>query len=247
MTTASTKMTASAQEALQAIRREIVDPAPLIEHPVVQARLRGEFTLDQLRAIELQHYYEARYFSTFVLNTVKNCNDDMASRKWMAENWLEEATGDDDHATLILRILDALGVPRQRAEEVEPTPGLVAWHEILEGLTSRRSFIEGVAALWIGEPTYPPIAAALYKAYRNIYHVDEAGLATYKVHAEHDVTHGMNEEAIVVKYVEADPALLPKIRRASRDAYSAYIMSFDGYWQAATGRREFWPGVRPYV
>ena len=82
----------SVREALQAIRREIVDPAPLIEHPVVQARLRGEFTLDQLRALELQHYYEAKYFSTFVLNTVKNCNDDLQSRKWMAENWSEEAT-----------------------------------------------------------------------------------------------------------------------------------------------------------
>jgi hypothetical protein len=57
----------------------------------------------------------------------------------------------------------------------------------------------------------------------------------------------MNEESVIVKYVEADPRLLPKIRRAARDAYSAYLMSFDGYWQAATGRREFWPGVRPYV
>jgi pyrroloquinoline quinone (PQQ) biosynthesis protein C len=157
---------ASPREALQAIRREIVDPAPLIEHPVVQARLRGEFTLDQVRAIEIQHYYEAKYFSTFVLNTVKNCNDDLQSRKWMAENWAEEATGEDDHATLILRILDTLKAPRKQIDEMEPTPGLVAWREILEGLTSRRSFAEGVAALWIGEQEYPPIASALYKTYR---------------------------------------------------------------------------------
>ena len=240
-------MGTSAREALQAIRREVVDPAPLLEHPVVQARLRGEFSLDQLRALELQHYYEAKYFSTFVLNTVKNCNDDLESRKWMAENWAEEATGADDHATLILRILDALKVPRAQADAIEPTPGLVAWHEILEGLTSRRSFVEGVAALWIGEPEYPPIASALYKAYRDIYHVDEAGLATYKVHATHDIGHGLNEESVIVKYVEADPSLIPKIRRVARDAYSAYLLCFDGYWQAATGRREFWPGLRPYV
>lgn len=106
--------TSSAREALRAIRREVVDPAPLMEHPVVQSRLRGELTLDQLRAIEIQHYYEARFFSTFVLNTVKNCNDDLVSRKWMAENWAEEATGDDDHATLILRVLDALRVRSTR-------------------------------------------------------------------------------------------------------------------------------------
>lgn len=237
----------SVPEALYAIRREIVEPAPLMEHPVVQARLRGEFTLDQIRAIEIQHYYEAKYFSTFVLNTVKNCNEDMEARKWMAENWVEEATGDDDHATLILRLLDALGVPRQQIEETEPTPGMVAWHQILEGITAHRSFIEGVAALWIGEPEYPPIAAALKKAYHEIYRIVEPGLITYTTHAEHDAQHGMNEEAIISKYVAADPTLLPKVRRAARDAYSAYIFSFDGYWQAATGRREFWPGLRPYV
>ena len=241
------KTLASVSEALQAIRREIVDPAPLIEHPVVQARLRGEFTLDQLRAIELQHYYEAKYFSTFVLNTVKNCNDDMQARKSMAENWSEEATGDDDHATLILRILDALKVPREKAEEVEPTPGLAAWHEILEGLTGRRSFIEGVAALWIGEPEYPAVAAALYKAYRDIYKIDEAALETYVFHAEHDSEHGLQEEDIVVAALEADPDCYPSLRSVCRDAYSAYLFSFDGYWQAATGKREFWSGVKPYI
>jgi pyrroloquinoline quinone (PQQ) biosynthesis protein C len=234
-------------EALRAIRREVVDPAPLMAHPVVQARIKGELTLDQIRAIEIQHYYEARFFSTFVLNTVKNCNEDMQARKWMAENWVEEATGDDDHASLILRVLDALGVDAKQVEEMEPTPGMVAWHEILEGITAHRSFVEGVAALWIGEAEYPPVASALHTAYRDIYHVDAAGLATYKVHAEHDVGHGMNEESVITRYVEADPALLPKIRRAARDAYSAYLFSFDGYWQAATGRREFWPGLTPYV
>ena len=237
----------SVPEALRVIRQEVVEPAPLMYHPVVQARLKGEFTLDQIRAIEIQHYYEARFFSTFVLNTVKNCNDDMQARKWMAENWAEEATGDDDHATLILRILEALEVPKKQIDEMEPTPGLVAWHEILEGITARRSFVEGVAALRIGEAEYPPVASALRKAYRDIYHVGEAGLATYTAHAEADVMHGMNEESVIVKYVEADPSLLPKVRRAARDAYSAYLLSFDGYWQAATGRREFWSGLTSYV
>ena len=234
-------------EALNAIREEIIVPAPLFDHPVVQARLRGEFTIEQIQAIEIQHYYEAKYFSTFVLNTIKNCNEDMDARKWMAENWVEEATGDDDHAGLILRLLDALGVSRKKIAETDPTPGMVAWHEILEGLTANRFFVEGVAALWIGEPEYPRIAAALHSAYRDVYHIDEAALITYRTHAEHDSEHGMNEETIIRKYVEADPALLPKIRRASRDAYSAYIFCFDGYWQAATGKREFWPGIKPYV
>ena len=238
---------ASVSQALKAIRQEIISPAPLLDHPVVQARLRGELTLEQIQAVEIQHYYEAKYFSTFVLNTVKNCNEDMEARKWMAENWVEEATGDDDHAGLILRLLDALGVSRKRIAQTEPTPGMVAWHEILEGLTASRSFIEGVAALWIGEPEYPPIAAALHRAYREIYKLDEAAIITYRTHAEHDAEHGMNEESIIVKYAEADPALLPKIRRASRDAHSAYIFCFDGYWQAATGKREFWPGLKPYV
>ena len=234
-------------EQLEGLRREIVDPAPLLEHPAVQARIKGEFTLDQIREIEIQHYYEAKYFSTFVLNTVKNCNDNLAWRKWMAGNWVSEATGDKDHATLILNLLDALKVPRKKIDETDPTPGMRAWHEILEGITTRRSFAEGVAALWIGEPEYPQCAAALYKAYRDIYKIDVAALETYEFHADHDSEHGLQEEDIVVAALEADPGCYHKLRSVCRDAYSAYLFSFDGYWQAATGKREFWSGVKPYV
>jgi len=234
-------------EQLNKLRGEIIAPAPLFQHPVVQARVKGELTLDQIREIEIQHYYEAKYFSTFVLNTVKNCNDNLIWRKWMAGNWTSEATGEKDHATLILNLLDALKVPRKKIEETDPTPGMRAWHEILEGITSRGSFAEGVASLWIGEPEYPKIAAALYTAYRDIYKVDEAALETYQFHAEHDSEHGLQEEDIVVAALEADPNCYPRLRSVCRDAYSAYIFSFDGYWQAATGKRLFWSGVRPYI
>jgi len=234
-------------EQLDKLRSEIIAPAPLFQHPVVQARVKGELTLDQIREIEIQHYYEAKYFSTFVLNTVKNCNDNLTWRKWMAGNWTSEATGEKDHATLILNLLDALKVPRKKIDETDPTPGMRAWHEMLEGITTRGSFAEGVAALWIGEPEYPKIAAALYTAYRDIYKVDEAALETYQFHAEHDSEHGLQEEDIVVAALEADPNCYSRLRSVCRDAYSAYIFSFDGYWQAATGKRLFWSGVRPYV
>jgi pyrroloquinoline quinone (PQQ) biosynthesis protein C len=229
------------------LRREIVQPAPLLQHPVVQARVKGEFTLDQIRAIEIQHFYEAKYFSTFVLNTIKNCNDNLVWRKWMAGNWISEATGDKDHATLILILLDALEVPRKKIDETDPTPGMRAWHEIVEGLTARRSFAEGIAALWIGEPEYPAVAAALYKAYRDIYKVDEAALETYQFHADHDAEHGLQEEDIVAAALEANPDCYGALRSVCRDAYSGYLFSFDGYWQAATGKREFWSGVKPYI
>ena len=78
-------MNPSVKDQLNKLRREIVGPAPLLQHPVVQARIKGEFTLDQIRAIEIQHYYEAKYFSTFVLNTIKNCNDNLIWRKWRSE------------------------------------------------------------------------------------------------------------------------------------------------------------------
>jgi pyrroloquinoline quinone (PQQ) biosynthesis protein C len=181
----------SVKEQLNKLRTKIIEPAPLLEHPVVQARIKGEFTLDQLRAIEIQHYYEAKYFSTFVLNAVKNCNDNLTWRKWMAENWVSEATGDKDHATLILNLLDALKVPRKK--------------------------------------------------------IDEAALETYQFHAEHDAQHGLQEEDIVVAALESDPNCFSNLRSICRDAYSAYIFSFDGYWQAATGKREFWSGVKPYI
>ena len=231
------------KEQLDELRKRIVSPQPMIEHPAVQARIKGEFSLDQIRKIEVQHYYEARFFSTFVLNTIKSCNDDIETRKLMADNWVSEATGRDDHASLIVRLLDALDVPHELAFHAEPTPGMAAWHYIQEQITSRCTFPEAVASLWIGEPEYPPVARALYKAYRDVYKLPAAAIETYNTHAEHDPEHGNVEEEIVIKAVEKDPALLPRLERICREAWWGYVYSFDGYWQAATGRHEFWPGT----
>src|SRR4051812_29505300 len=113
--------TLSLMDEVRALSAELQAAAPLIEHPVVQARLRAEFTLDQVRAVELQHYYEAEHFSGFMLNVIKKCDADREARKWMVENFVEEASGDEDHAELILRLLDGLGVPRAQAYAFEPS------------------------------------------------------------------------------------------------------------------------------
>mgnify|MGYP001254180885 CR=1 FL=1 len=231
-----------AKQQVDELRAEIMAPLPLMQHPVVQARIKGEYSLDQIRAIEIQHYYEARFFSTFVLNTIKNCNDDLDARKRMAENWLSEATG-EDHASLIVRLLEALDVPIGKALATDPTPGMAAWHHIEEQITNNSPFALGVASLWIGEPEYPPVAKALHRAYHEIYGLPLDAIVTYEVHADADVQHGDQEEGIVIAALEADPSLLPRMRRVCRDAWSGYIHSFDGYWQAATGQRVFWAGV----
>jgi pyrroloquinoline quinone (PQQ) biosynthesis protein C len=238
--------TLSVMDEVRALREELNAALPLIEHPVVQARIRGEFTLEQIRAIELQHYYEAKYFSTFVLNAIKKCEDDREAWKWMVANYADEASGDEDHATLILILLDALGVPREQAYAVEPTPGLVAWHQILEGVTTRGTFLEAMAPFYL-EDTYPPVARALNKAYREHYGLAPEAIRTYRVHTEHDPIHGGRAAVIVERELTRQPALLPKFKRAVKACWNAYIFSFDGYWQAATGRREFWPGLRPVL
>jgi pyrroloquinoline quinone (PQQ) biosynthesis protein C len=238
--------TSAVMDAVQAYRHKLTTALPLIEHPVVQARIKGEFSLDQLRAIELQHYYEARYFSSFVLNAIKKCDEDRGAWKWMVENYADEASGDEDHATLILILLDALGVPREQAYAVEPTIGLIAWHHILESVTTGGTFVEAMAAFYL-EDAYPPVASALNRAYRDIYHLDPQAIRTYRVHDEHDPIHGGRARQIVTRHLERQPQLVPRFKRAIKACYNAYLLSFDGYWQAATGRREFWSGLHPLV
>ncbi len=238
--------TLSIMDEVQAVRDELSAALPLFQHPVVQARIKGEFTLDQIRAIELQHYYEAKYFSTFVLNTVKKCEHGGEAWKWMVANYCDEASGDEDHATLILILLDALGVPREEASAVEPTPGLLAWHHLLEAVTTGGTFVEAMAAFYL-EDTYPPVARALNQAYRDVYGLDPQAIRTYRVHDEHDPIHGGRARVIVERELARQPELLPRFKRAVKACWNAYVFSFDGYYQAATGRREFWPGLRPLL
>ena len=37
-----------------------------------------------------------------------------------------------------------------------------------------------------------------------------------------------------------------KIRRAVKLGITAFTLEWDGHVQAMTGRRDFWPGVRPF-
>jgi hypothetical protein len=67
------------------------------------------------------------------------------------------------------------------------------------------------------------------------------------VHDEHDPIHGGRAYQIVARHLAHQPELLPRFKRAVKACYNAYVFSFDSYWQAATGRREFWAGVRSLV
>jgi hypothetical protein len=52
---------------------------------------------------------------------------------------------------------------------------------------------------------------------------------------------------IAARNLTPQPALLGRFEWAVKARWNAYVFSFDGYYQAATGRREFWPGVRPLL
>jgi hypothetical protein len=46
------------------------------------------------------------------------------------------------------------------------------------------------------------------------------------------------------RHLTRQPELLPTFKRRVKACWNAYVFSFDGYYQAATRRCEFWPGVR---
>ena len=54
-------------------------------------------------------------------------------------------------------------------------------------------------------------------------------------------------QQIAARHLTPQPALLGRFEWAVKPCWNAYVFSFDGYYQAATGRREFWPGVRPLL
>ena len=139
------------------------------------------------------------------------------------------------------------GISREDADNAEPTPGTLAAIEMIIGCCQRRSALEGVAMLAFVESQHggsDGAAARVYKELVGHYGFSERQVETYRIHADQDVGHGARQIDTICQ-AATDTATREKIRRAVKLGITAFTLEWDGHVQAMTGRRDFWPGVRP--
>jgi len=225
--------------------KAVAAPIPAIEHPWFQGVIKGRLTNEQLVLGEQQHYLRGRLnhkiFDTILAKATDSGDPDVI--EVARANREEEVGGTVTHGDLMYQFLEAHGISKQQADNVEPMPGTAAAIAMLTENIGNMTALEAIAMLSLPELQNGPVSAEMYKALRDIYHYDDYAIETYSVHSEADVGHGEVQLGLLATKVEERPELKPSILRAMRYGINAFNFEWDGHYQAATGRQHYhWPG-----
>src|SRR5207249_8719583 len=130
--------------------RGLIEERSLLKHPFYRAWQAGELTLEQLRGYASQYYAHVLAFPQYVSAAHAICPD-QGERQELLENLIEEERGDENHPELWLRFAEGVGASRTEVESADPLPETQQLVELFREVTTRRSFAEACAALYVYE------------------------------------------------------------------------------------------------
>ena len=167
--------------------RQNIEPVRLLDHPFYQAWVAGELSQTDLQNYAKAYFAHVLAFPRYVSGVHSQC-EDLASRRQLLANLIDEEGGEEHHPELWLRFAEGLGTSRDAVEAHED----VATSDLVGKFLGRTSssYAEGLGALYAYESQIPEVANTKIESLRNAYDVtDERTLSFFSVHAEADVFH----------------------------------------------------------
>jgi pyrroloquinoline-quinone synthase len=185
---------------------DAIRPYDLLTHPFYRAWSSGELPRASLQRYAQQYYHHVLAFPTYVSAVHSRCGADLASRRALLDNLIEEERGDRNHAALWLQFADGIGAPASEVAASAPEEGTRALIETFQALTKEDPAI-GAAALYAYESQVPKVAAAKIEGLVKHFGVtDGQVLEFFEVHQELDRWHSDTTAGIVERNA-ASPAL----------------------------------------
>jgi pyrroloquinoline-quinone synthase len=181
---------------LRARLSEVVAERSVLKHPFYLAWNEGTLPRETLRDYAAQYYQQVLAFPRYLSAVHSRCELAQA-RSQLLENLIEEERGPDNHPELWLRFCEALGLSRDEVRNAERTSATASLLEVFYGL-SRRSWTEGLAALYAYESQVPEVAEAKIDGLARFYGIADArSVAFFEVHRVADVFHRSAEERLL--------------------------------------------------
>ena len=160
----------------------------LLKHEFYQAWSAGTIPVETLRLYAEQYYHHVKAFPRYVSATHSNC-EDITARQFLLENLNDEEKGSDNHPELWKRFAEGLGCTRDALENANPIPEVKALVDTFLS-ACRKSYADGLGALFAYEHQIPEIAAFKIDALKKHYCIqDPATLSFFEVHRTADVYH----------------------------------------------------------
>lgn len=209
----------------------VVRKHAMLDHPFYQAWNEGRLSKEALREYAKQYYAHVRMFPIYLSATHSRC-DDIAVRKLLLENLMEEEHGDENHPELWLRFSDGLGVERDAVRDADLLPKTQASVDAIASLTKSDDYLQGVAALYAYESQIPDVARTKREGLKAYYDLgDPRAVSFFTVHEEADLVHRAQERQILSEKAHDEESRRSVLRAAEASAQALW-MFLDGVYEA---------------
>jgi pyrroloquinoline-quinone synthase len=173
----------------------------LLKHPFYLAWTRGELSREALADYARQYYHHVAAFPTYLSAVHAKC-DDLATRKELLNNLIDEETGSPNHPELWLKFAEGLGVSARDAQNAEEWPETKDLIDTFRSVCRDGSTAEGLAALYAYESQIPAICESKIDGLKKHYgFADPKHYEYFSVHIEADREHCAAERQMLSAYV----------------------------------------------
>jgi pyrroloquinoline-quinone synthase len=207
---------------LSARLTRVLSEHSLLNHPYYRAWNQGSLSRETLRDYAVQYFAQVDAFPRFVSTVHSRCPN-IAVRKVLLQNLVDEELHGADHPELWLRFAEALGVRPEAVRGATLLPETQATVDALFELASA-DWRDGLCALWAYEAQVPEIAKTKMEGLRRFYAMtDERALSFFEAHLKYDVEHSQAVAQLLEAHAEPEAA-----ERATRVAAQALWGFLDG-------------------
>lgn len=165
-------------------------PLHLLLHPFYMDWMQGKITTGQLQDYAAQYYHHVAAFPRY-LGAIHSQCEDAEQRRTILENLNDEegVTYGTPHPDLWLQFAEGIGADNATVKASTPRAAIQNVMDTFFG-HARRSFHEGLGALYAYEAQVPEVADSKITGLQTQYGVtDERTLQFFEVHKSADVVH----------------------------------------------------------
>jgi len=186
----------------------------VLQHPFYQAWNAGTLSREALQDYAAQYYHHVAAFPAY-LSAVHSSTPDLAARRSILQNLIDEEAGTPNHPELWLQFAAGVGVAPDAVKDTPVQPETAALIRTFDSICRNGRFTDGIAALYAYESQIPEVAQSkidgLKRNYAHDYSIDEAMIRYFAVHIDADAVHRADERALLAQHItsekDADTAL----------------------------------------
>ena len=199
----------------------------VLQHPFYQAWNAGTLTREALQDYATQYYHHVAAFPTY-LSAVHSRTNDLAARRLLLENLMDEEAGSPNHPELWLDFAEGMGGSREAVLNATLQPETVAAISAFRTACQSDTFTDGVSALYSYESQIPEVAQSKIDGLANRYGItDPATLRYFAVHVEADEVHRAQEKSLLETHVVSDAQ--------QESALESADAALNGIWNLLSG------------